>query len=64
MPSKYVRKGPAPRSVSPLIELTPEFKEQNYTETIRRMYNNGVCSKESADQMLARVVALVGKDTE
>lgn len=64
MPSKYVRKGAAPRSVSPLVELTLEFKEQNYTETIRRMLANGVCSKKTADQMLERVVALVGKDTE
>lgn len=61
MPRKYVRKGP-PRSVSPLIELTPEFKHTNYTETINRMLAYGVCSEETANAMLERVEVLVGEE--
>lgn len=61
MPSKYVRKGP-PRSVSPLVELTPEFKHKNYTETIARMLRNGVCSEETANAMMGRVEVLVGEE--
>lgn len=63
MPSKYVRKG-APRSVSPLVELTPEFKHKNYTETIARMVRYGVCSEETADLMMERVEVLVGEGAE
>lgn len=48
------------RNVGPLIELTPEFKHQNYTETILRLYANGLASKETTKAMLARVDVLAG----
>ena len=64
MPSKYVRKGAAPRSVSPMVELTDEFKHSNYTDTITRMLRMGVCTKETADQMLERVTEKFGEGVD
>lgn len=52
------------RKVGPKIELTPEFKRQNYTQTIARMYAEGLCSKRTAKEMLARVDTIVGEDSE
>jgi hypothetical protein len=46
------------------IELTPEFKRKNYTETIARMYAEGLCSKRTAKEMLTRVEDLVGEGNE
>lgn len=46
------------RNVGPTITLTPEFKRTNYTETIQRMYANGLVSKETAKAMLSRVDGL------
>lgn len=59
---KSVKKGP--RNVGPTIELSLEFKQQNYTETIHRMYANGLVSKETAKAMLARVASLTETETE
>lgn len=53
-----------PRNVGPTIELTPEFKHQNYTETIHRMYANGLVSKAKAKEMLANVENLFGEGIE
>lgn len=53
-----------PRKLGPTIELSPEFRYQNYTETIARMYALGVCSKETAHDMLERVETIVGEDVE
>ena len=52
------------RNVGPTIELTPEFKRKNYTETITRMYANGLVSKAKAKEMLANVDNMFGEGSE
>jgi hypothetical protein len=55
---------PGTQNVPRNVELSPEFRRNNYTETIARMYANGLCSKRTAKEMLARVDTLVGEDVE
>lgn len=49
------------RNVGPTITLSDEFKRENYTETILRLYANGLASKETTKTMLARVENLLGE---
>lgn len=56
--TKYIRKRAAPRSLSPLIQLTPQDRERTYLDAITRMRCNGVCSDETADKMQDRVTNL------
>lgn len=52
------------RKVPPAVELTKEFRYTNYRETIARMLENGICSKDTALGMLDRVEELVGEGCE
>lgn len=52
------------RKVPPTVELTKEFRYTNYRETIVRMLENGICSKDTALDMLDRVEELVGEGNE
>lgn len=52
------------RNVPGDVELTDEFKYDNYRETIARMFDLGICKRETALEMLDRVEALVGEGSE
>lgn len=52
------------RNVPQDVELSKEFLYTNYRETIARMFENGICGKETALEMLDRVETMVGEGSE
>lgn len=44
--------------------LPEEYRHDNYTSIIAKMFNEGICSKSKAREMLERVDALYGEASE
>jgi hypothetical protein len=44
--------------------LPEEYRHENYTSIIAKMFNEGICSKNKAQEMLTRVDKLYGEGSE